>query len=227
MPYLTEGARGNMIFIRKNICRVSIAGENMKKYAALVLCALVLACTATGPQLTLDNLATSMEKNNTQQFLAQFDMAQYANNYIKNFGSGDQALSSLNTLGNAIGKMLGVGNLDELIGSVVDMKAYLAEQFNRGVATGELMAQCRTAIKPDCPWVPEALRKAQVIQINNNSAIAKITTPAKITSWLAFKQIDKKWMIVGQAALEGDARAMAQAGPKPATAPSKEGATRL
>ena len=77
--------------------------------------------------------------------------------------------------------------------SIVDVEARLQGHFNRGVSTGELMAQCREAQTPDCPWVPESLADAKVTEIGPNAAVAQVTTPARMTSWLALRKVGEKW----------------------------------
>lgn len=190
----------------------------MKKYLAIGAALLLLACVASGPQKALDNLASAMESNNTEAFLAQFDMDAYANNFLKTLTQNNEALSSLN----ALGKMFGLGNIDELVNSVVNVKAKLTDQFTRGVASGELMVQCRNATTPDCPWVPESLKQAQVKELGPDAAIAKVTTPEKLTCWLALHKFGEKWLVVGRAVLESDASVLAKAG-KPAPKPQPAG----
>lgn len=180
----------------------------MKKYIAACAMALLLACTASGPKKALDDIAKSMEDNNSQAFLAQIDMPAYAANFVKSMTANNEALNSLNVFG----QMLGLGNIDQLIDSVVDVRARLADEFNRGVASGELMAQCRDATTPDCPWVPQSLRQAEVKELGQDAAIAKVTTPARLTCWLALRKNNGKWQIVGRAVLEDEAAAMARAG---------------
>lgn len=169
------------------------------------------ACTTSGPQQTLDEMAQAMERNNPSGFLAQIDMKTYASNYLKSLTIDDSALSSLNALGNA----LGLGNLDNFLDNIVDMQGRLTRQFETGVSSGELMAQCRVADTPDCPWVPQALRDAQIIELDQNAAIAKITTPARLTSWLALRKTGEKWLVVGHAVLESRAREFALKGSQP------------
>lgn len=178
----------------------------MKKYLLILGAALLVACTSSGPQGALDEMATAMEKNNSQAFLDHIDMSAFAANHIKNMTMNDDALNSLN----ALGQMFGLGNLDELIGTVVDMQKKISDQFNRGVASGELMADCARATTPNCPWVPKSLRDAAIVELGQNAAIAKITTPARLTSWLALRKIGEKWLVVGQAVLEATARAYAE-----------------
>lgn len=177
----------------------------MKKYLFAASIVLLCACTASGPQKALDDLAKAMENNNGQAFISQFDMPVYAANYVKNMTQNDEALNSLN----ALGKMFGLGSIDDLIQNVVNMQSRLSDQYNRGVSSGELMAECKQATTPNCPWVPQSLRKATVVEINSTAAIAKVTTPANLTSWLALHKVGDKWLITGQAVLESHARAYA------------------
>lgn len=167
----------------------------------------LMACTESGPRETLDLLAKAMEENNSEAFLAQIDMPVYTENYIKNFTNNDTALNSLNS----IGDLLGIGSLDSLIGSIVDFRAHIDRNFQRGITTGELMAQCKVATTPDCPWYPASLCDAKVVEVGPNAAIACVTTPARLTSWLALAKNGEKWQVVGTAAMENDAKAMATA----------------
>lgn len=180
----------------------------------------LIACTASGPQKALDNMADAMEKNMPSQFLAHIDMPAYANNYVKNLTGKDGVLNPLNELSN----MFGLGNIDNLINSFVDIQNKFKQDFERGVSSGELMAQCRQATTPDCPWVPQSLRDAQIIKINDKAAIAKVTTPSKLTSWLALQEKDNKWLVVGHAVMEANAReeALAQEESTPKQAPEKK-----
>ena len=96
--------------------------------------------------------------------------------------------------------------MEDLLGSVVDMQARLQKQYMRGVSTGELVAQCAKADTPDCPWVPESLKSAKVVELGDGAAIAQVTTPARMTSWLALRKVGEKWLVVGQAVMESTAR---------------------
>ena len=73
------------------------------------------------------------------------------------------------------------------------------------VGTGELVAQCTRSQSPDCPWEPQALKKAEVKELGTDAAIARVTTPANMTSWLALRKVGEKWLIVGKAVLEDQA----------------------
>lgn len=186
----------------------------MKKSALFFLCAFLLSCSSTGPKSALDHLATALENNNPSAFIGQFDMQAYAKNEIANMTRNDNALNVINSFG----KLLGLGNVDDLISSIVDVKSQLDANFTRQVVSGELVAQCRVATTPDCPWEPASLRSASVIEINPQAAIAKVTTPARLTSWICLHKIDDKWLVVGKAVLEAEARAIAL---EPASAPAR------
>ena len=184
---------------------------------SLCLCVSLIcaACTQSGPHETLDLMAKAMEENNAQAFMAQIDMPLFSENYIKNFTNNDKALNSLNS----IGDLLGLGSLDNLLGSIVDFRAYLDRNFTRGVTTGELMAQCKTATTPDCPWYPSSLRDARIVEVGPDAAIASITTPARLTSWIALAKGPQGWRVVGTAIMEAEARNIANAAKNSLQAP--------
>ena len=200
--------------------------------AGSVLCMGLLAgCQSSGPEKTLKEMATALNKKDPSLFLSQIDMKRYAAAQINNMTQGDTALRALDS----VGKMLGLGGMDDLLGSVMNMQVSLEERYTRGVSTGELMAGCRTASSPDCPWVPEALDKAKVKEVTPTTAVAQVTTPTNITSWLALSKQGERWLVVGQAALESQATRYAEgkaeapgspalkAPPAPATPGQKQG----
>ena len=191
------------------------------RLACAVLMALaVLACKgASGPQKALDSLAKALDSNDSAAFLSGVDMKAYAENHIKNLAADDPALRALGSLG----RLFRLGNVDQLLSGALDMQAQMEADFTRGVSTGELMARCRTDETPECPWVPEALREAKIVELNAEAAIAKITTPARLTSWLALRKLGERWLVVGRAALEQTARqyALAPATPERGEAPAK------
>ena len=202
------------------------------RLACAVLLALVaLGCNgASGPQKALNSLAKALDDNDSAAFLSGLDMTAYAENHIRNLAANDPALRALGSLG----RLFRLGNVDQLLSGALDMKAQMEADFTRGVSTGELMARCRTDETPECPWVPEALRDAKIVELNAEAAIAKITTPARLTSWIALRKLGEHWLVVCRAALEQTAReyalaagaqtqdkAPARAEPAPAPAPKK------
>lgn len=186
-------------------------------FFALALAFFVGGCTSSGPNAALDNVAKALDENNSAMFLEQFDLPVYTDNFVQGITRNDSALSSLNELGN----MLGLGSIDSLIGSIVDFRARIEQKFVEGVASGELMAQCKVATTPDCPWYPSSLRNAQVIELGANAAIARITTPARLTSWLALSKEGEQWKIVGAAVMENTARELALKGRQKPAQPAK------
>ena len=179
------------------------------RLACCALMALVLlGCDgASGPQKALNNLAKALDDNDSKAFLAGMDMKAYAENHIRNMAADDPALRALGSLG----RLFRLGNVDQLLAGALDMQAQMEADFTRGVSTGELMARCRTDETPECPWVPEALRDAKIVEVGAEAAIAKITTPARLTSWLALRKQGERWLVVGRAALEQTARQYALA----------------
>jgi hypothetical protein len=175
---------------------------------AIILPAVVLAaCLASGPQKTLNDMAEALRKKDSSAFLARLDLKHYASNEIKNLTRDNQALNSLNSLGQVMG--LGEGMIDGLLGSVLNMESHLQRQYTRGVSTGEMENQCGAALTPDCPWTTEALKNARIKELNENAAVASVTTQAKVTSWLALRKKGDGWLVVGRAPLEDAVRAYA------------------
>ena len=168
----------------------------------------------------MEDTAKALDDKNPSAFLANFDLSAYANNYLKNF-TNNTGLSSLNP----IGEMFGLGSVDSIIKDFVNMQGKLKDDFITGVSSGEIILQCKKSEKPDCPWVPESLRKAKVVQLDDNAAIAQVTTPMNLASWLALRKINGRWLIVGQSILENDASSMAQTVNTPATQPQKQPAS--
>lgn len=163
---------------------------------------LLTACMSSGPEKTLGAMADALSANDSSAFMAHMDMKRFSANEIANMTQESRSLNMLDSLG----RRLGIGGVDKMLNSIVDVENDLRRHFNRGVATGELMADCRQAATPDCPWVPESLRKARVVKIDESAAVASVTTPAGMTSWLALRKQGENWQVVGQAALEDTAR---------------------
>ncbi len=176
--------------------------------ALILLCGLLASCLSSGPEKPLGAMADAMEKNDSAAFLAQMDMPLFAANEARNMTSENEALNMLDSLG----QDLGLGGMDQLLGSALNMEDKLRKSLTRGVSTGELMAHCRKAERPDCPWVPESLRNARVVELGPDAAVASVTTPAGMTSWLALRKQGENWRVVGRAVMEDMARAFAQAG---------------
>jgi len=54
--------------------------------------------------------------------------------------------------------------------------------------------------------VPESLKAAKITELGADAAVAQVTTPARMTSWLALRKVGEKWLVVGQAVMESTAR---------------------
>lgn len=191
----------------------------MKPYVLILAVVLLLAgCLGNGPEKPLREMAQALAKKDSTIFLAQMDTRRFAAAQINNLTQGDAALRALDS----VGKILGLGGMDDLIGSVINMQGRQEAQFTRGVSTGELVLECRNAATPDCPWVPESLKNAKIKEISSTTAVAQVTTPTHIASWLALSKVGDKWLVVGQAPLEGLAVRYAQGkdGSDPAQAPA-------
>ena len=140
--------------------------------ASLALtCGLLASCLSSGPEKPLGAMADAMEKNDSAAFLAQMDMPLFAANEARNMTNENEALNMLDSLG----QDLGLGGMDQLLGSALNMEDKLRKSLTRGVSTGELMAHCRKAERPDCPWVPESLRNAKVVELPGGPGTVGVT----------------------------------------------------
>ena len=183
----------------------------MKKLLSLacMLClALALsACEGSGPKSALDAASKALQAKDSQAFLAQIDMKSYAAHEMVNLKQDHTRLNRLDS----IGDMLGLGSeLNELLDQIMDLENRTVKTLNRTVSSGELVNLCTKAQTPDCPWVPEALAKAEVKNLSETEAVARVTTPANMTSWIALRKADKDWKIVGKAVMEEDAARFAR-----------------
>lgn len=172
---------------------------------ALTVAALLVACQLGGPDKALNSMANALRQNDSAAFMAHIDLKALASNEIRNMTRNNEALGALDS----IGKMLGLGNVGDLVDMVVDVPARLEKQLSYGVSTGELMAQCRQSTTPGCPWVPDSLRQASAKEVGTDAAVARVTTPSGITTWLALCKTGENWQVVGMAPLESEARAYA------------------
>ena len=101
------------------------------------------------------------------------------------------------------------GELSDLVDRIVNIEARTVSTATRMVSSGELVNMCTKAQTPDCPWVPRSLASALVKHVDESHAVARVTTPAGMTSWLALRKKGDAWKIVGKAILEEDAASYA------------------
>jgi len=181
--------------------------------AALLCLTFALAGCQNGAGKALEQAGTALKNKDSGAFVAQFDMQAYAAHEFANLKQSNQLLSGLDSMG----KMLGLGSqVNDLIKSIMDLQGRYTDTFTRTVATGELQEQCSRAKTPDCPWVPEALANAEVRELSETAAVAKVTTPANMTSWIALRKHNDQWKIVGKAVLQDTAEKFANdAAPMP------------
>lgn len=188
---------------------------------ALLAGSLLTGCLSSGPEKTLRTMASALTKKDAALFLAQMEVRNYATSQIFNRTQDHTALRALDSMG----RMLGLGSMEQLLDSIVDLESTFREDYTRCVSTGKLMLDCRNAQTPDCPWVPESLEKAKIKELTPTTAVAQVTTPANITSWLALAKRGEQWFVVGQAPLEAQAAQYASEldrGPDPVSqAPAK------
>ena len=72
------------------------------------------------------------------------------------------------------------------------------------------------------PLVLQSLKAAKIIEVGPDAAIASVTTPANITSWLSPRKEGNAWKIVGRAPLENLARRYASPREQPADQPGQK-----
>ena len=176
---------------------------SIKKCAALMLTmclAMPLAgCESSGPKGACDRAASALEKKDSALFLAQFDMDAYAYHELVNL-SKDNGLMKLT---DQIGSLFGINDqLNDLILNATNIKGQTEETFRRSVANGEMAAICSRSTAADCPWEAAGLEKAKIKELNEEAAIATVTTKANVTSWVALRKKGETWVIVGKAPTE-------------------------
>ncbi len=193
----------------------------MKKYTwALGLCLALTGCLSSGPEKPLEEMAQALDARDADAFLAQMDMKRFAKAEVEGMTQGNSALEAIDN----VGKFLGLGGVGDFLGTVLNTQDAATKSFSRGVSTGELINQCTRSQKPNCPWVPESLRTATIKELSDVAAVAQITTPAGMTSWLALAKEGDVWKVVGQAVLEKEATQAAK-GIVTQQNPSKSSAT--
>ncbi len=161
-------------------------------------------CVSADPQATLDKMAVALDKREGNTFLQYMDMQRFAAAQVQSMTENNTPLHALDS----VGKFLGLGGVGDFLGTVLDVQKDSTEHFMRGVSTGELINTCTRAQEPNCPWVPDSLRAAKVKELSPTSAVAQITTPAGMTSWLVLAKEQEMWKVVGQAVLESEAVAL-------------------
>lgn len=178
----------------------------IKKILFPALLCLLAACSTDGPRKPLDALASALESRNSAEFMSQLNWPAFRDNALQEIIRSDFTLNILNDMGELVGV-----RMDRILDRVSDIGDELAQELQEGVATGDLTAHCRKTLNPNCPWVASSLRDARVVKLDDTAAVAQVTTPAAITSWLALARIAGHWQVVGQTPMEQSARQMAVA----------------
>jgi len=181
-------------------------------------CALLLAgCIGSGPGKALHEVASSLERKDSAAFLAKMDTRRYAAAYMDNLTQGNPALKALDS---AAGRLFGMGVAD-MVNSVASVEEQLTADFKKRVSTGELVQECSQAASTACPWVPASLRGARIKELVPDAAVAHVTVPGNIATWIAMTQIAGEWKIVGLSPQEEFATRYAKNPPAPLKPPAQ------
>ncbi|MBQ7584895.1 MAG: hypothetical protein IJU40_01430 [Desulfovibrionaceae bacterium] len=183
--------------VKSLVCRALILGS---------LGLFLIGCEgSSSAKDAMNACATALDQNDAQAFVNSFDLKACASNQIKSMTQANDALNTLDLLG----RNLGIGGMEDLLGNVFDMENSLRQNFVKKSSTGELANECARQNTTGCPWVPQSLRQAQIKEAGL-IAVARVKTPANLTTWIALAKKDKKWLIVGWAPLEDEAKNFAQ-----------------
>ena len=165
----------------------------MKVFFSAACALLLTGCIGSGPGKALHEAASSLERKDSAAFLAKMDTKRYAAAYMDNLTQGNPALKALDS---AAGRLFGMGVAD-MINSVASVEEQLVADFKKRVSTGELVNECSQAASTACPWVPASLRGAKIKEFGPDAAVAHVTVPGNVATWIAMAQIEGAWKIVG------------------------------
>jgi hypothetical protein len=188
----------------------------MKAFLSVACILLLAGCIGSGPGKTLHEVATSLERKDSAAFLAKLDAGRYAAAYMDNLTQSNPALRALDSVA---GKLLGMGVAD-MVNSLAPMEEQLVGDFRTRVATGELVNECSQAASTDCPWVPASLRNAKIKELGPDAAVAHVTVPGNIATWIAMAKTGEEWKIVGLSPREEFAARYAKNPPIPPARPA-------
>ncbi|MDR2695257.1 MAG: hypothetical protein LBC79_02615 [Deltaproteobacteria bacterium] len=189
----------------------------MKRFVSAVCGVLLVGCIGSGPGKALHEVASSLERKDSAAFLARMDAGRYAAAFLDNLTQGNPALRALDS---AAGKLLGMGVAD-MVNSLTQMEEQIAGDFKNRVATGELVNECSQAASSGCPWVPASLRSAKIKELGPEAAVAHVTVPGNIATWIAMAKTGGEWKIVGLSPREEFATRYAQNPPAPPAPPAQ------
>ena len=189
----------------------------MKAFLPAACILLLAGCIGSGPGKALHEVASSLERKDSAAFLAKLDAGRYAAAFMDNLTQSNPALRVLDSTAN---KLLGMG-VSDMVNSLTPMKAQLVDDFKKRVATGELVNECSQAASTGCPWVPASLRGAKIKELGPDAAVAHVTVPGNIATWIAMAKIGEEWKIVGLSPREELAARFAQNPPTPPAPPAQ------
>jgi hypothetical protein len=190
----------------------------MKAFLSAACILLLAGCIGSGPGKTLHEAASSLERKDSAAFLAKLDAGRYAAAYMDNLTQNNPALRALDS---AASKLFGLGVAD-MIKSLAPMEEQLVDDFRTRVATGELVNECSRAASTDCPWVPTSLRNAKIKELGPDAAVAHVTVPGNIATWIAMAKTGEEWKIVGLSPREELAARYAKSRPVPPAPPARQ-----
>jgi hypothetical protein len=183
------------------------------------VCVLLLGgCIGSDPGKALHGIASSLERKDSAAFLARVDAKRYAAAFMDNLTRGNQALKALDS---AASRLFGMSVAD-MVNSVASVEEQLVGDFKKRVATGELVNECSQAASTSCPWVPASLRSAKIKELGPDAAVAHVTVPGNIATWIALAKIDQEWKIVGLSPQEEFATRYAKNPPAPPAPPAQQ-----
>jgi hypothetical protein len=185
--------------------------DAMKAFLPAACILLLAGCIGSGPGKALHEVASSLERKDSAAFLAKVDAGRYAAAYLDNLTQGNPALRALDS---AAGKLFGMGVAD-LLNSLALVEEQLVGDFRTRVATGELVNECSRAASTGCPWAPASLRGAKIKELGPDAAVAHVTVPGNIATWIAMARTGGEWKIVGLSPREEFAVRYAQNPPAP------------
>jgi len=102
------------------------------------------------------------------------------------------------------------------------VEAELVGDFKKRIGTGELVNECSQAASTRCPWVPASLRAAKIKELGTDAAVAHLTIPGNIATWIAMSKIGEEWKIVGLSPQEELAMRYAKNPPAPPAPPAQQ-----
>jgi hypothetical protein len=189
----------------------------MKVFLPAACVLLLAACIGSDPGKTLHAVASSLERKDSAAFLAHMDTKRYAAAFMDNLTQGNPALKALD---NAAGKLFGVGVAD-VVNSMASVEEQLVGDFKKRVPTGELVNECSQAASTGCPWEPASLRSAKIKELVPDAAVAHVTVPGNVATWIALAKIGGEWKVVGLSPREEFATRYAKSPPASPAPPAE------